>query len=71
MTKSTSFRLSDQAAKNLDTICRISGVNRTAAVEMALAEMAVKLNFGEESKMNINEIEKNLSEHKKFLLPAE
>jgi predicted transcriptional regulator len=52
MKKSTSFRLSDQAAKNLETICRISGVNRTAAVEMSVAEMAVKLNYQKEKTMN-------------------
>ena len=43
MKKATSFRLSDQARTNLETVRRISGVNQTAAVELALAALATGL----------------------------
>jgi hypothetical protein len=43
MKKSVSFRLSDQALKNLEVICLISGVNQTAAIELALAALATGL----------------------------
>ena len=43
MKKSVSFRLSDQALENLKTICRISGTNQTAAVELAIAALATGL----------------------------
>jgi hypothetical protein len=39
-TQQNNFRLSAQAQSNLKTICDVSGVNQTAAVEMALAALA-------------------------------
>ena len=43
MKKPTSFRLSDQALKNLEIICQISGINKTAAVEIALAGFVARV----------------------------
>jgi hypothetical protein len=56
MKNQMSFRLSDQAVKNLMMICRISGVNHTAAVEIALTELSVKLTIkkGDEMTYKIN-----------------
>lgn len=39
-TQQFNFRLSQQAQSNLQKICDVSGVNQTAAVEMALAALA-------------------------------
>jgi Holliday junction resolvasome RuvABC DNA-binding subunit len=39
----TSFNLSTIARENLETITRITGVNKTAALEMALGLLATKL----------------------------
>lgn len=39
-TQQFNFRLSQQAQSNLQKICGVSGVNQTAAVEMALAALA-------------------------------
>jgi hypothetical protein len=62
MKTSMSFRFSDQALNNLETICRISGVNQTAVVEIALAALASGLT--KESKMNAIKI--TLSEQDLF-----
>lgn len=43
MKTSVSFRLSDQALKNLEYIQQKSGINQTAAVEIALASFAISL----------------------------
>lgn len=42
------FRLSDQAAKNLDEIHAITGMTNTAIVEFALAQMRATLKDGVE-----------------------
>ncbi len=42
-THQKNFRLSEAALANLAAICRRSGVNETAAVEMSLAALAVGL----------------------------
>ena len=49
MKTSVSFRLSAQALENLKMICRISGINQTAAVEIALAVLATNLKKTKES----------------------
>jgi hypothetical protein len=42
-TQQSNFRLSQQAQSNLKIICDVSGVNQTAAVEMALAALVTGL----------------------------
>lgn len=54
-TQQINFRLSETARNNLAVICEISGVNQTAAVEMALAALAHGLTTG--VKMNTIRIE--------------
>ena len=46
----TSFYLSTIAKENLETITRIAGVTKTAAIEMALGLLATKLERGESDK---------------------
>jgi hypothetical protein len=46
-----SFRLSDQAIDALENIERITGMNKTAIVEMALAYL-LKMLMGQNSKTN-------------------
>lgn len=54
--KQINFRLSEQALKNLQTICWQSGSNQTAAVEMALAHFAAQFTKGDDKMDAQNEI---------------
>jgi len=52
MKTSISFRLGDQALENLEYIRQKSGINRTAAVEIALAGFAISLHPQAENASN-------------------